>query len=227
MVLPMIAGLYRYRRAGVTSPIWITPDEIAKSLEVNPLYRELLIPLAGDRESAEVLESYGMKVYRTFDDAPPEVLRDTAHKMKHWMALWALREFGEFLWVDWDTVMIRPPDREFVEFCRSHATPKFIRIPNYWAGVNCGIYYAPRSWESAMVRSFGSEVEEPNDELLWRSVLPADFRERPEFWWGELIVHIQELDELDFIGANTYFAHVRELDWADEIRRVAEAKGRG
>ena len=58
MAPPMIAGLYPYRRGGVTSPPVVTLREIPTCLEVNPWYREDLIVLAGDQESREHLEGF-------------------------------------------------------------------------------------------------------------------------------------------------------------------------
>lgn len=219
MSIPMIAGLYPYTRSGVTSPPRFTLEEIPMSLEVNPSYREELVVLAGDLESATQLENFGLTVHRVFDDAPDAVKRDTAHKMKHWMCLWALREFGEFLWVDWDTVMLRSPDEGFWDACREERTPKFVWIDDYWATVNCGVYYANGAWADAMERSFEAVVSEPDDELLWASVLPEDVRTRPEFWWGDRVVQIWEERDFGRVSDETYFAHVKRLDWADRLRK--------
>lgn len=221
MSIPMIAGLYPYTRGGVTHPPKITLQEIPASLQVNPSYRDDLIVLAGDRASAEQLESFGLRVHRVFDDAPAAIQRDTAHKMKHWMCCWALREFGEFLWVDWDTVLLRPPDDAFWEDCRRGGNPKFVRIPGYWATVNCGVYYAPPRWLRKMERSFDAEVSEPNDELLWASVLPGDVQDRDEFWWGDRAVQIWTEADFDSVTGRTYFAHVKHLDWAQRLRAIA------
>jgi hypothetical protein len=217
----MIAGLYPYARGGVTSPPVRTLAEIPASLATNPSYREGLLVLAGDRASALMLESFGLHVHRAFDDAPATIHADAAHLMKHWMCRWALREFGEFLWVDWDTVLLRPPDDGFWAWCRRHDTPKFIRIPGYWAGVNCGVYYAGRPWAEEMDRSFQAVVSEPNDELLWCSVLPPDIHERPEFWWGPRVAQVWTPGDFSRVGPDTCFAHVRHLEWADGLRRAA------
>lgn len=221
MSVPMIAGLYPYTRDGVTHPPKVALQEIPASLQVNPSYRDALLVLAGDRASAEQLESFGLRVHRVFDDAPAAIQRDTAHKMKHWMCLWALREFGEFLWVDWDTVLLRPPDDAFWEDCRRGGTPKFVRIPGYWATVNCGVYYASHGWLREMERSFDAEVSEPNDELLWASVLPGDVEDRDEFWWGDRAVQIWTEADFDSVTGRTYFAHVKHLDWAERLRSIA------
>jgi hypothetical protein len=216
----MIAGLYPYTRAGVTSPPKFTLEEIPASLEINPSYREDLIILAGDFDSAMQLEGFGLNVHRIFDDAPEAVKRDTAHKMKHWMCLWALREFGEFLWVDWDTVMLKRPDEAFWAACRERRTPKFVWIDDYWATVNCGVYYANDDWIPAMERSFGAVVSEPNDELLWTSVLPPNVRDRPAFWWGDRVVQIWNEPDFAHVSKETYFAHVKRLDWAANLRSL-------
>lgn len=136
--VPIIAGLYFHVRGGVRQTPRMTLSEIASSLEANPWYRDRLLVLAGDEEAASLLTGLGLRVHSVFADAPPEIHYEAAHRMKHWMCLWALRTFGEFLWVDWDTVALREPDQEFWAFCRTAGTPKFIRIRNYWATVNCG-----------------------------------------------------------------------------------------
>lgn len=217
----MIAGLYFYVRGGVRHFPHVTLSEIPRSLEANPWYRDRLLFLAGDGESASLLAAHGVRVHRVFDDAPPDVHHDAAHRMKHWMCLWALRTFGEFLWVDWDTVALRQPDEEFWSFCRAEGTPRFIRIPGYWATVNCGIYYCGAAWTDRMERSFSAPVHVPNDELLWRSVLPDDVTERPEFWWGERIVNVWTEGDFGRISPRTVFAHVRDLSWAPALRDPA------
>jgi hypothetical protein len=214
----MIAGYYSYRRGGITHPPRKILTEIPQSLMVNPSYIRDLLVLAGDPHAAEVLESFGLKVARHFGDAPPEVHNDSAHKMKHWMCIWALEQFGEFLWVDWDTVQLRAPDEAFWDWCRHGNTPKFIKIPNYWATVNCGVYYASQEWLPSMKTSLHAEVSEPNDELLWASVLPAHVRELDCFWWNGRAENIWTGADLAAIAPNTYFAHVRSLDWADALR---------
>lgn len=224
MSLPLIAGLYPYTRGGIARPPVVTLQEIPASLRVNPLYRKQLTVLAGDRASAERLEGFGLRVHRVFDDAPAWVQRDAAHLMKHWMCRWALDEFGDCLWVDWDTVCIRAPDDELAARVRSSGSPRFIRIPSYWATVNCGVYYAHASWAEPMDRSFEATVSEPNDELLWRAVLPPDVLERPEFWWSTEAVHVETFDQIELVNADTNFAHVKNLGWAEAIRaRAARA----
>ncbi len=217
----MITGLYPYSRGGAVNSPAVTLSEIPVSLEVNPLYRDNLIILAGDQATALQLQKHDLQVYRIFDDAPESIQVDAAHKMKHWMCCWALEEFGEFLWIDWDTVMIKLPDDRFWKRCREHGTPKFIHIPNYWATVNCGIYYADSSWAEAMARSFNADVSEPNDELLWASVLPNDINTRSEYWWGEYVVNLWNRADFALVTKETYFAHVKDLAWADEIRSLS------
>ena len=98
-----------------------------------------------------------------------------------------------------------------------------MKIPNYWATVNCGVYFAASASKEAMDRSFAAVVPEPNDELLWASVLLADVERRPEYWWGPRVAHVWSPQDFEDVGPETYFAHVRHLEWADDIRRVAEA----
>jgi len=98
MSIPMIAGLYPYTRGGVARPPTVTLEEIPQSLEINPSYRRDLLVLAAMQARRSNWESFGLEVHRIFDDAPPEIHHDTAHKMKHWMCCWALETFGEFLW---------------------------------------------------------------------------------------------------------------------------------
>lgn len=217
---PMITGLYPYARGGAVHRPEVTLSEIPESLLVNPSYRDNLIILAGDQVSASQLRKHDLQVYRIFDDAPEAIQVNAAHMMKHWMCRWALGEFGEFLWVDWDTVMIKYPDDCFWTRCREHGTPKFVHIQNYWATVNCGIYYADSSWSESMSRSFYANVSEPNDELLWASVLPKDVDVRPEYWWGGHVVNLWNCADFDLITKETYFAHVKDLGWADKIRSL-------
>lgn len=218
---PLIAGLYPYARGGVSRPPTVTLAEIPASLAANASYRDDLVVLAGDATSAEQLRAFGLEPARVFDDAPADVRRDTAHRMKHWMCRWALATYGEFLWVDWDTVLLRPLDDGFWDWARAHGTPKFIQIPNYWATVNCGVYYASAAWSDAMDASFSAEVSEPNDELYWRAVLPADVLDREEFWWGPRAVNVWTEAEFARVTADTYFAHTRTLEWAAALRRTA------
>lgn len=222
--VPIIAGLYFHVRGGVRQTPRMTLSEIPLSLEANPWYRDRLLVLAGDEEAAWLLAGLGLRVHRVFADAPPEIHHEAAHRMKHWMCLWALRTFGEFLWVDWDTVALRDPDQEFWSFCRTGGTPKFIRIRDYWATVNCGVYYACAAWAERMERSFGATVSEPNDELLWRSVLPERVTEHPEFWWGERAINVWTEAELERISDRTVFAHVRHLSWAPAARAMARRR---
>lgn len=222
--VPMIAGLYFHVRGGVRQFPRVTLSEIPLSLETNPWYRDRVLVLAGDEEAASLLAGFGLRVHRVFSDAPPHIHYDAAHRMKHWMCLWALRTFGEFLWVDWDTVALREPDEEFWSFCRTAGTPKFIQIPNYWATVNCGVYYACSTWVERMERSFEAPVSEPNDELLWRSVLPEQVVERPEYWWGERAINVWTEAALERISERTVFAHVRDLAWAPSARAFARQR---
>jgi hypothetical protein len=219
--VPMISGLYFYVRGGVRQAPHVTLAEIPRSLKANPWYRDRFVVLAGDEAAASLLAAQGLRVHRVFDDAPPHVRHDAAHRMKHWMCLWALREFGEFLWVDWDTVALREPDEDFWAFCREGGTPKFIRIPGYWATVNCGVYYADATWAERMERSFSAPVSIPNDELLWRSILPERVTEHPKYWWGERVVNVWTEAQFDLVSSRTVFAHVGDLRWVSSLRDLA------
>ncbi|MCZ6692182.1 MAG: hypothetical protein O7H41_21575 [Planctomycetota bacterium] len=65
-----------------------------------------------------------------------------------------------------------------------------------------------------------ASVTEPNDELLWQEVLPPDVESPPEFCWRDHVGNVWTRDEVALLRRDTYFAHVRGLEWADVIRRV-------
>ncbi|MBZ0264918.1 hypothetical protein K8I28_09640 [bacterium] len=220
MSVPMIAGLYQRTRGGKSSLPSSTLHEIRASLKVNPEYRDRMIVLAADDVSARQLSEFEIQAHRIFTDAPEEIHLDAVHKMKHWMCLWALKEYGEFLWVDWDTVMLRVPDLAFWAACRKYKSPKFIWIKNYWATVNCGVYYACKEWIPMLEKSLSVEVSEPNDELLWAAVLPKDVRNQKEFWWDGEVAHVWSENDFKNITPQTFFAHVRFLGWAQKIRNL-------
>ena len=110
---PFIAGLYQYCRDGRCRQPTKTLEEIALRLRANPGYCDMLTVLSGDRHCTAELSKLGLKVTKTFHDAPAFVKANAAHLMKHWMCIWALREFGEFIWVDWDTLMVKEPQNDF------------------------------------------------------------------------------------------------------------------
>ena len=207
---PMIMGLYPYIRNGENRGLKTGMlEEVAASLTCNPFYPQRMMFLAADQATAAILRRHGLSVARTFEDAPDHVWRDTTHKMKHWMGLWALREFGEYLWVDWDTVMTAEPDSAFWSACRAGGTPKFIRIPGYkHALVNCGVLYVPASWAGAMERSFYTVPQSANDEHLWESVLPGDVLDRAEFWFGSEAQYISGANRVDKVTRSLRFAHL-------------------
>ena len=212
---PMIMGLYPYIRNGENRGF--KPGlmaEMAASLACNPFYARRMLFLAANREMATRLETLGLTVTRTFEDAPAHVWRNTAHKMKHWMGLWALREFGEYLWVDWDTVATGAPDAEFWAACRVAGAPKFIHIPRYkHAVVNCGVLYVPASWAGAMERSFHLPAASPNDEHLWETILPSDVLARPEFWFGPEVQYISGAERVGKVTRRLRFAHLGRGDF--------------
>ncbi len=216
---PLIMGLYPFARGG-TSQVPITLlEEIPQSLAINHWDEMGVKFLAGDSWAADILTGLHLSVARTFSEAPAFIHRDAAHLMKFWMCLWALKEFGEFLWVDWDVICLRRPDAAFSSWCRAHDTPKFIFIPNYWATVNCGVYYANKSWRSEMERALSLEISQPNDELLWRGILPPDVIARPEFWWGSLVVNLWNRDKISQLKDTPYFTHVRDLNYYTDLEK--------
>jgi hypothetical protein len=90
------------------------------------------------------------------------------------------------------------------------------------AGVKRGVYYASATWAAAMDASFEAEVSEPNDELLWASVLPRDVVRQPDFWWGDRVVHVERHEDIQRITPNSWFAHVKHLEWATALRHAAK-----
>ena len=211
-------GLYPYTRGGVTTTSPRILLEIDASLRINRWEEEGVLFLAGDEWAAGELHARGLPVTHIFTDAPAAIHRDAAHKMKHWMCLWALREFGEFLWVDWDVICLQRPDVPFWDWARSFETPKFIFIPNYWATVNCAVYYACATWADIMEESFVAEVSQPNDELLWSTILPTDVTTRIEFWWDNRVFNIWNKPDYSLMNANAYFCHVRNFNDVEKIK---------
>jgi hypothetical protein len=177
----------------------------------------MLTVLSGDRHCTDALSQVGLKVTKNFEDAPEFVKANSAHLMKHWMCIWALREFGEFIWVDWDTLMVKEPQDDFYEYCREHQTPKFIHIKHYWATVNCGVYYAPYAWLDRMVTGLETNLSEPNDELCWAAVLPRDVVNDSRFWWGNRVINIWKEDDMQAVPATACFLHVRDLRWSNSL----------
>ena len=218
---PMIMGYYPYVRDGQVHPPRTVLDEIRACLEINPWYRDRMLFLAADANSARVLQRLGLQVTRTFEDAPEHVWKNAAHRMKHWMGLWALKEFGEYLWVDWDTVYTQLPDEAFENACRQHNTPKFIFIPGYQhAVVNCGVMYVPETWAVSMAEGLETNLEKTNDEHIWETVLPSDVLDRKEFWWSGESEHIQSEKDFHKVTRDLYFAHVGNLKLADGVREL-------
>ncbi len=213
----MVAGLFAVHKKG---HLYVAPKiirEIKQSLQINRWYKNKLIFLAGDVAAARVLESFDLPVFRVFDDAPAHVCQEPAFRMKHWMIFWMLQKFGEVLWIDWDTINLIPLDDAFFSFCRAHQTPKFVYIPGYHATVNCSVYYVSHHWIKEMERSFSSQVSNPNDELLWTSVLPKDVVHLKEFWWGDKVVNVWLKSECSWIKKETYFVHVKTFSYLKQL----------
>ena len=216
---PMITGLFSVKQKGksVIRPKII--QEIQNSLRINKWYKEKLIFLAGDIKAARILESFGLNVYKVFDEAPSIIHEEAAFRMKHWMVFWMLQHFGEVIWIDWDTINIIKPDDHFYAYCRAYNTPKFVFIPGYHATVNCSVYYVSYHWEKAMKQSFKAKTSLPNDELLWSSILPKNVVDLKEFWWGDLVINVWLENECSWIKKNTYFAHVKTFNYLPSIQR--------
>ncbi len=60
-------------------------------------------------------------------------------------------------------------------------------------------------------------------------LLPPDIDDRPEFWWGPRVAQVWRRGDFAQVGPETYFAHVKRLDWAPDLRAAAgiEAPGTG
>lgn len=218
--ITFISGLFRNIRNGITTPSPSIFEEIKNSIHYNPQYKDMLTCYADCQENAEVLSSLGLKVHKVLTNSPIEVIRDSRYKMKHLMVLEALKEFDNIVWVDWDTYNIKPIDEDFTNFCFQNKLPKFTWIPgDYWATVNCAVYYCNCQWIPQIIQSFSSIVSEPNDELMWKSVLPNDIRENPAYWMKDLVVNIW--DNIDFkdVSDNTYFLHLKNFEMINDWKR--------
>ena len=216
--LTFVSGLYFYTRNGKSKYPDNIITELEQSLKINPWYKEKLICYADSAKMAEVLVNNGLYVHKVFDNAPIEILIDTAHKMKHWMMLEAVKEFNDVIWVDWDTYAIKPIDEIFIQKCLNTENPKFTFINNYWATVNCAVYYLNKKYIKIMEQSFNSVVDEPNDELLWKSVLPKNINSLKQFWLDDFVINIW--DEVDFnnVTENTYFLHLKNFEMLTKLK---------
>ena len=207
----MISGLYKNQHGGTLKPSTKTLTEVTESLRINPHYREQLICYADSKEMADFLEKKGCFVHKVFDDAPSDIIYDTKHKMKHWMMFNAVKEFKNVLWIDWDTYNIKPIDEYFLNYCYSTTNPKYTWINNYWAIVNCAVYYLNEKSLDIMEKSFSVKVESSNDELLWAAVLPPDVRNRSEYWLNDFVINIWQNKDFDNVTENTYFLHLKDF----------------
>lgn len=210
--LVFVSGLYFDNKTGENTPPLKIISELEQSLKLNAWYRDNLICYADSKEMAKVLTSNGLYVHKIFDDAPLYVQEAKKHKMKHWIMLNAVKEFKDVVWIDWDTYNLKPIDDNFVKKCLSSVNPKFTYIQNYWATVNCAVYYLNIAYEEIMQKSFQIPVPEPNDELLWRNVLPNDILELPDFWLDDFVINIWLDQDFDDITENTYFLHLKNFE---------------
>lgn len=213
----LLTGLFSKKKGHLEKISQEILYEVQTSLLINQWYRERLIFLAGDVFAANVLKNFGLKVYCVFDDAPDFILKEPVFRMKHWMVYQMLRHYEEVIWIDWDTVNIKPLDRAFFAFCRKYQTPKFVYIPGYHATINCSVYYVCQKWLSAMEKSFYTLPLETNDELMWLSVLPKDIKAKKEFWWDDYVVNVWLQNECDWVTSNTYFVHIKTFDYYQRL----------
>jgi len=218
MKITCISGLYKNICGGIKKSCKKTLEEVHNSLQINPHYRKQLVCYADCTETSDFLKKEGCYVHKVFDDAPADIIFDTKHKMKHWIMYNAVKEFKNVLWIDWDTYNRKPIDEPFINYCLATPNPKFTWIKNYWATVNCAVYYLNESSLELMKKSFSAKVSEPNDELLWTSVLPPDVRKQKEYWLNSFVVNIW--DEIDFqdVTPETYFLHLKNFSMLKNYR---------
>lgn len=193
--------------------------EITDSVQLNSHYKTDIVCYADTKENALFLQKAGCYVHKVFDNAPLDIVHDTKHKMKHWIMYNAVQEFNDVLWIDWDTYNVKKIDECFLNYCFANPYPKFTWINNYWTTVNCAVYYMNDSWTTQMQRSFGAQVEMPNDELLWKSVLPTDVRSRKEYWLNNFVVNIWTKDDFKDVTANTYFLHLKVFSMLKQFKQ--------
>lgn len=207
-----VSGLYFYARDGKSNYPQKIISEIEKSLELNLWYKQNIICYADTKEMAKILRAYGLYVHKVFDDAPNDIKHNAAHKMKHWIMFHAAKEFKHVLWIDWDTYLLKPLDDTFKYKCMASLHPKFTYIPNYWATVNCSVYYLNDFYLDLMEKSFYADVPVPNDELLWKSVLPENVTKLKEYWLDDMVVNIWHQSDFLYVTKNTYFLHLKDFN---------------
>jgi hypothetical protein len=217
--LTFVSGLYFYTRNGKTSFPKKIISELEKSLQLNSWYKDKLICYADTKEMAEILSDNGLYVHKVFDDAPQEIKNDAAHKMKHWIMLNAAKEFNDVVWIDWDTYSLKLIDETFINKCFQSEHPKFTLIKNYWATVNCAVYYLNNSYIQLMEQSFNSVVSEPNDELLWKSVLPENITSLSQFWLDDFVINIWDESDFKEVTKNTYFLHLKNFEMLSSLNK--------
>ncbi len=218
--LTLISGLYRNICGGVSASSEDILREISNSVKINPHYKTDLVCYTDTVENARFLQDIGCYVHKVLDDAPYEIVFDTKHKMKHWIMYNAVQEFKDVLWVDWDTFNRKHIDNVFLNHCFSGANPKFTWINNYWAVVNCAVYYLNEKWLPLMEKSFSAQVEIPNDELLWKSILPKDVRDRKEYWLNDYVINIWTEDDFKDVTSNTYFLHLKDFSMLNQHEHI-------
>ncbi len=134
----------------------------------------------------------------------------------------AVKEFKDVVWIDWDTYSVKSIDDFFYNKCFDSNVPKFTFIENYWAVVNCAVYYLNEDYIPQMERSFQSVVSEPNDELLWKSVLPENICSLPHFWLNDLVINIWDESDFNQVTDNTYFLHLKNFEMLKQNSKYRE-----
>lgn len=71
-----------------------------------------------------------------------------------------------------------------------------------------------------MQKSFSAKVEESNDELLWKSVLPDDVINQKDYWLNDFVVNIWAKEDFKDVTFNTYFMHLKDYGMLDIYNRL-------
>ncbi len=55
-----------------------------------------------------------------------------------------------------------------------------------------------------------TDVETPNDELLWTRVLKDNYQKN--IWWGSMVINVWDKNDLNKITNQTYLLHVKSFE---------------
>lgn len=214
-------GMYKYKRNGIEYMPYKTMQEVVQWIIFNKSFidnHEILL-YAGDIFSYTYLRSKGFENIMLCDNAPKVVIENSAHYMKFWFIYKALQKYDEIIWLDWDTYIIRHPDLKFFEWERSGDKPKFVYIRGYKPVVNTSVLYVNQKNRKLLEKAVKlMEITwPPNDELLWKKILPKNITSMKDYWWFDLVLNIWEMSDLEKITRNTYILHIRSYDL---LRRI-------